>query len=107
VDWAGDALNTQGSEVPGTQVDAFAPVGSGISASKSCATTLLAINAGMFLKSGLAVFGQSVGPALQISVKSPPRSAILGTGRLKVCPGTMSLRHSCDQKKNVLFLSLL
>ena len=41
------------------------------------------------------------------SLKLPERSASEGTNTLKVCPGTRSLRHSCDQKKKVLsFLEL-
>ena len=42
----------------------------------------------------------------QTSEKFPARSAFDGTGRLNVF-GTISRRHSCDQKKNVLLLSVL
>src|SRR6478609_6296359 len=55
--------------------------------------------------------GQSINEPLvglgQTSLKLPPRSATDGTGWLKVCPGTRSRRHSCDQKKNVFCLSVL
>src|SRR5579862_3382262 len=43
----------------------------------------------------------------QTSLKSPVRSAAEGTAWLIFCPGTISRRHSCDQKKNVFFFSLL
>src|SRR5215469_13171361 len=36
-----------------------------------------------------------------------PRSAADGVGLKKFAPGTTSRRHSCDQKKNVLLLSVL
>src|SRR5689334_5952886 len=100
---AGEALNTQ---LPGPPL-----VGSGIIASigtalGSTGTRLpgkkvpVAGSMGQSLMSPLVGFGQS-------SLKLPLFSANEGTGVLKTMPGTTSLRHSCDQKKNVLVLSWL
>src|ERR1051326_2848737 len=83
VGWAGDEVKKQGlTESPGTQFEAPEPFGAGISASKACAVVWLVVKAGS-VEIFAPTFGQSAGPKLQISVKSPPRSALLGTGRLK------------------------
>jgi hypothetical protein len=57
---------------------------------------------GQSLKEPEATFGQS-------SVKSPPRSAMVGTGVEEKNPdaGVSSRRHSSDQKKNVFCFSVL
>src|SRR5579864_1887553 len=64
-------------ELPGTQVDAFDPVGAGIIVRSACATAWLAANAGN--PEILAPTDGQSGPG-QISLKSPPRSATDGTG---------------------------
>src|SRR4029077_8711191 len=43
----------------------------------------------------------------QTSLKSPPRSSVVGTRVALVAAGVRSRRHSCDQKKNVLSRFLL
>src|SRR5271165_2720081 len=92
---------------PGTPAFAI-----GISGRSSWPTVLMGT---MLLGKGLLVpgmCGQS-GLALsppgleQRSVKFPVRSAADGTATLKTWPGTLSLRHSCDQKKKVFVLSVL
>src|SRR5258707_11635463 len=66
--------------LPGTQVEAFAPVGSGIIANNPCAVVWLVANVDNPVMSPLLpTVGQS-GPG-QMSLKLPPRSAIDGTGR--------------------------
>src|ERR1700694_1573968 len=66
--------------LPGTQVEAFAPVGCGIIANNPCAVVWLAANAvNPVISPLLPTVGQSV-PG-QMSLKLPPRSAIDGTGR--------------------------
>src|SRR5271168_1441607 len=52
--------------------------------------------------------GEKVDPveyAGQTSLKLPVRSASEGTCWLTFSPGTISLRHSCDQKKKVFCLA--
>ena len=77
-----------------------------------CAPAPLAgqsVKTGTFANAGSsdAACRKSVPGAGHNSLKSPLRSASDGTGVLKLIPGTTSLRHSCDQKKNVLLLSSL
>src|SRR4029077_299377 len=93
---AGEALNNSFPGVP-----AF---GSGIIGSKNWA--FRSTGTWLLLKCA-PVMGSAIGQSTeepvtglgQRSEKLPVRSAKDGTGTLKVCPGTRSIRHSCDQKK--------
>src|SRR5436853_6348966 len=77
-----------------------------------CAPAALAgqsVKTGTFFNAGSSdgACRKSVPGVGHSSLKSPARSASDGTGVLKLIPGTTSLRHSCDQKKNVFVLSWL
>src|ERR1700726_417648 len=76
----------------------FVEFAAGISASSAWPTAVIGTAA------GLGTLGQST-PGHK-SEKFPDRSASEGTF-CRIVDGFFSLRHSCDQKKKVFFLSLL
>ena len=62
---------------------------------------------GQFGKLAAVVVSNGVFAGGQTSLKSPPRSSVVGTRVAFVAAGVRSRRHSCDQKKNVLSRFLL
>src|ERR1700751_1108756 len=93
---------------------ALPALGDGIRLSRPCTLGSLGSNPGITFRLGVCpVASRKPGTAGQSgvsghrSLKSPVRCAAPGTATLNTCPGTRSRRHSCDQKKNDLCLSVL
>src|SRR6266545_4399512 len=113
VGWMGEELKNDAPVVASNDV------GIGIIVRSACTLGSFALNPGTAERFGVGVppmVGQSEKSSFpgvlvdgfgQTSVKSPALSAAEGTATLKTCPGTRSLRHSCDQKKNVFCLLVL
>src|SRR5437660_532729 len=118
VGWVGEELKKGVMPSGPTALDV------GIIASSACTFGSLALKPGTTVRSGVwpvlsrkpGTAGQSLKSGLpdvlvagfgQRSLKCPVRLASEGTAKLKVWPGTLSFRHSSDQKKNVFCLSML
>src|SRR5690349_10113022 len=103
VGWVGEALY---SAAPGTPALATGISGSRSAPAGSIGTWLLGKNCPV-----AGLMGQSANDPVvwfgQRSLKLPCRSALEGTSELNTWPGTLSFRHSCDQKKKVFVLLVL
>src|SRR5262249_22191933 len=77
----------------------------GIRESSACPTGSMGTRSPGYGLPVAGLTGQSLGAAAHVLLKSPVRSRSEGTfGGGERVKGFFSRRHSCDQKKNVLFL---